>query len=367
MRSSFLYLLLPLLFILSCSSNSASFPPSKKGVQDGDVPLTFYVVTPTFIPFDAVRAVVKGETSKKVEKDNKVNQGFTKTFPLLLPSGKTLFIKLTLLIKPGVEVHTYEPSIQDLLSINRANLFIHIGGESEEWITRLSSSFPLTLSCLKLFDYMQTLSEVDVEKESKDRQEVGIDDKRQEENRVEVDEHVWLSFSNERQIIKIVATVLSDKICNALSLLPSDTAFIASTFNLNAKEYIEKIGELEGKIKEVVSKRRSPLIVASRFPYLYFTTYFNLPYIAAYNGCSEAVDTNIKAVEKIASVVSKGKRSVFYMELTNNSLLSMLESDYKVQGYLLHSLQSITPAEFSREETYISIMEQNFLALDKGL
>lgn len=248
---------------------------------------------------------------------------------------------VTLLLKPGMEVHSYDPTIADMVAIQASDLFIYIGGESDEWVQRILAASNDDLNVLRLWDFVDTTREVDV---SSNKSEVA-----------EFDEHVWLSPSNEVKIINAVYDAIN-------GLIPLKRSL--------ADSYISQIKELEAKIQHVVNvsfidKSRS-LVVADRFPFAYFVNYYKIPYVAAFNGCSSMVEPNIETVSRITDLVKlQNIPIVYYIELSNRAICNVICNECKVDARLLHSMQNVMQQEFDDNETYVSIMTRNMHALEQ--
>lgn len=269
-------------------------------------------------------------------------------------------IKLKLLIKPGTEVHSYDPTPQDLIDIQNADLFTYIGGESDEWIEELlyaNKDYDKQKN-LALIGFVKTLEEFDPsENENKS------ENSENEENEFEADEHIWTSPANEiiivNEILLRLKTIAEKK--QLFSLIP--------VFEKNAQEYIAAIKETDELLQEALNSQREKYIVmADRFPFAYFADYYNLGYSAAFSGCSTAVETSFATIESLVKTVKeKELSSVFYIELGNHKIADILAEETGTKAYCLESVQNVTKDDFINGETWVSLMSRNAETLKNGL
>lgn len=294
---------------------------SKNGSQNK---AAYSIVCANFPCYDAVRAVTRG-----------------------------LSADLHLLVKPGAEVHSYDPSPQDIITLQNADLFVYVGGESDQWVDRILGSEKKKPPVLRLFESVTLLAEADsLEEEAEDHSsdEIFLD---------ESDEHIWTSPANEKAIIMAVKEAVQ-KACPDL-----DKAQIAE----NAANYCEKIQKTDEKIRSVLDKASDPFIVmADRFPLVYFADYYNVEYLAAFSGCSTAVESTPATIAALIDAVGEKKLpAVFYIELGNHKLADVVAESTGTKALLLQSVQNVTKADFDAGETWVSLMERNAKALEEGL
>ena len=185
---------------------------------------------------------------------------------------------VTMLLKPGAESHTYEPSPEDIKKIQDSDMFVYVGGDSDEWVEDVLDSVDKSkVTVFKLMDQVKTVEEVTVEgMEPEDEDEAGGD-----EDEPEMDEHVWTSPKNAAMIVKNMAKTME-------KLDEKNKA----TYEKNADAYVEKINKLDGEYREVVKNgKRKEIIVADRFPFRYFCEEYGLKYYAALTAATTPVFT----------------------------------------------------------------------------
>jgi zinc transport system substrate-binding protein len=186
--------------------------------------------------------------------------------------GDTGSATLTMLLKPGADMHAYEPTPQDIIAIRNADLFVYVGGESDAWVADILDSMPDSdVKAVSLTGMVDTLAEEHVE-----GMEVGEEESGDAGEEEEMDEHVWTAPLN--------AAAMVDAICVELSAL---APAYADSYRANADAYIAKLQALDEAFREVVaSGKRTEVIFGDRFPMRYFTHAYGLTYYAAFPGCS---------------------------------------------------------------------------------
>lgn len=274
---------------------------------------------------------------------------------------------LSLLVKPGAEVHSFDPSPADIISIQKSDLFIFIGGESDEWIQRILNSSDRKGAAeekgvfLKLMDFVSTIDEHHFEDDFDDFNEEKNSERL--ENPHEQDEHIWTSPENELKIL--------DAVCSALCTIAEKKGLsdLPHIFSENKDTYSLLVENVEKATKNVVDFAEEKYIVmADRFPFVYFAEYYGLGYDAAFNGCSTAVESSAATISRLIDSVNKRKLpAVFYIELGNHKIADVIADACGVDAILLQSVQNVTKDDFENGESWVSLMERNALALERGL
>ena len=296
----------------------------------------------------------------------------TTTFPVydaVRAAGKNLIgnqINLKLLVKPGTEVHSFDPSPADIISIQNSDLFIYVGGESDEWVEKIikSSGKDLKSTAVSLMNYVKTVDEpeFDDESEEADHHHEEHED-HDEENEHEADEHIWTSPENEILIMKAV----SEALINAAE--KKSKPELKKQIIENSENYIGQINELIKTTRAILDSKAEPfLLMADRFPFVYFADFYGLNYDAAFSGCSTAVEANTKTISRLIDTVNEKKLpAVFYIELGNHKIADSIAENTGVKTILLQSCQNVTKTDFDNGETWLSLMKNNAEALNAGL
>lgn len=311
-----------------CSKNSAD----KKNNN------TISIVATTFPCYDAVRAVLGDFANSDL-------------------------VELKLLVKPGTEVHSFDPSPADLIAIKKSDLFVFIGGESDSWVYRILDAENSDVKTLKLMDFVNVL-ETEHHHEHEEENHLHNSECNLEAEKInihEIDEHIWTSPKNEIKIVNAVFEKLSS-LCTEKKL-----DHLIEDFDKNTKNYIQRIEKLSEEIQAVVNDSSKFIVVADRFPLVYFAQYFGIEYKAAFSGCSSAIETSTATIsDLIETVKNKNLKAVYYMELGNHKIADTVAESSGVEGLLLQSVQNVTKDDFENGETWISLMERNKKALEQG-
>lgn len=255
--------------------------------------------------------------------------------------------ELTLLLKPGAEAHSYEPTPKEMVSIQSCDLFICNGGESEAWVETLTEDGAINKK-LVMMDCVETVTE-----EEKEGMYI-----RGEEEEDELDEHVWTSPVN--------AAIIVQCICDALCELDPDNA---SYYTANCDAYRAKLYELDGEFRRVVANaEHKVLIFADRFPMRYFTKEYGLDYFAAFPGCSGETEPSAKTVAfLIDKVRDEDLPAVLYMEFSNQKMADVICEDTGCKKLPFCSAHNITARQFEDGVGYLDLMEINLASLKEAL
>lgn len=251
--------------------------------------------------------------------------------------------ELTLLIKPGSEVHSYEPTPKDMIRIQESDLFICNGGESEQWAKTLITPKLNTI-------YMMGC--VDTVEESAD----GIYNA--EDGEPELDEHVWTSPLN--------AIKISEEIYNALCKLDADNA---EAYKTNFTAYKAQLMALDRKFRQVIKNSgKHTLVFADRFPMRYFALEYGLNCYAAFPGCSSETEPSAKTVAYLIDRVREDKiPAVLYMEFSNQKMADVICEDTGCKKLPFYSAHSVSAEQFEQGVSYLDLMRINLNSLKEAL
>ena len=268
--------------------------------------------------------------------------------------------EVVLLLDSGADLHSYSPSVADMVKISSCDLFIYVGGESDEWVKdtekNVTNTEQVRLSLLELLgDRAKEESHVEgMEHEHEEGEE-------HEHDETEYDEHVWLSLKN--------ASVFVNGIAEALGRIDAENA---SRYLSNAAAYCDKLSALDVKYEEAVSEARvKTLLFADRFPFRYLVDDYGLNYYAAFSGCSAASEASFATIIFLAGKVDElGLTAIMKIESSDGSIARTVKNSTaeKNQRILtLDSLQSATKKEYAAGKNYISVMESNLEVLKAAL
>lgn len=251
--------------------------------------------------------------------------------------------ELTLLIKPGSEVHSYEPTPKDMIRIQESDLFICNGGESEQWAKTLITP---ELNTIYMMDCVDTVEE------SAD----GIYNA--EDGEPELDEHVWTSPLN--------AIKISEEICNALCKLDTDNA---EAYKTNFTAYKAQLMALDREFRQVIKNSgKHTLVFADRFPMRYFALEYGLDCYAAFPGCSSETEPSAKTVAYLIDRVREDKiPAVLYMEFSNQKMADVICEDTGCKKLPFYSAHSVSAEQFEQGISYLDLMRINLNSLKEAL
>lgn len=263
--------------------------------------------------------------------------------------------EVTMLLDSGVDLHSYQPTADDIIKISTCDLFIYVGGESDEWVEDALKNAPETLNAINLLDVLG-----DSVKEEEVVEGMEAEDE-EESDEPELDEHVWLSLKN--------AEILVDAIKDELVKIDADNteAYIA-----NASAYCDKLKNLDSQYKSAVENAKiKTVLFADRFPFRYLTDDYGLSYYAAFVGCSAESEASFETIAFLANKTDELKLpAVITLEGTNHKIAETVISTSKnktAQILTMDSMQSVTSDDVKNGANYLSIMEKNLETLKTAI
>lgn len=266
-------------------------------------------------------------------------------------------VDLTLLLDNGVDLHSFQPTADDIIKISGCDLFIYVGGESDSWVEdALKQTANEKLSTVNLMD---ALGDFVKEEEIKEGMESEEEDDGEDE--LEYDEHIWLSLKN----AKILCGVIADKLSEINS---AD----ADVYKSNADIYIDRLNTLDNEYEKAVSESETKtLLFADRFPFRYLADDYSLEYYAAFVGCSAETEASFETIKFLAGKVDElGLTSVLKIDNSDGKIAQTVidSTKNKNQSIIsLNSMQAVTLNDVQNGAKYIDIMEQNLNALKTAL
>lgn len=261
---------------------------------------------------------------------------------------------IKLLLSPGSEPHSYEPSPSDIVAIENCDIFIYNGGESDEWVESVLDSIEnKNMKVMRMMDYVDLLYE-----QNFDHYEHNHEHEEHDEHGEEYDEHIWTSIRN--------AEKLTDAIYDKLSACDFANKEI---YAKNTDIYLSKLQTLDSEISEIVSNaKRKTVVFGDRFPFLYFVTDYSLEYECAFPGCSSETEPSISTVTHMIDFTRNNQVPVvFYLEFSNGKVAKLISEDTGAKTMRFSSCHNVTKDEFADGTSYISLMEQNAKALKEAL
>lgn len=289
--------------------------------------------------------------SPEVQADREGLEIITSSFPLYdfarVIAGDDASVAI--LLPPGAEVHSFEVTPSDIKKISSSDLFLYVGGSSDEWMEDMLGTSDLAgVTSLGLMEVVELLEEE--ESESMVEEE--------DDHHDEYDEHIWLSTSN--------AQIMVDSIAKIMGELDEENR---EEYLKRASEYNLEIAQLERDYQAMVaSSKKKEIIVGDRFPFLYLVKSLGLDYDAAYPGCSANVEENAQAIRGLIDKIREDDIStVFYIEMSRGTIADRIAEETGAKKAMLHSVQNVTKEEMEAGEGYLSLMRKNLLVLEEAL
>lgn len=267
---------------------------------------------------------------------------------------------ITMLLDNGVDLHSYQPTADDIMKISDCDLFIYVGGESDAWVEdALKEAVNKDMKVINLLDVLGSSVKEEEVVEGMEAEEEEEEDGAEEEP--EYDEHVWLSLKNAKVLCKAIADDLAE----------IDTEN-ADTYQENEKAYADKLDELDKKYQKTVdSASQKTLLFGDRFPFRYLVDDYGLSYYAAFVGCSAETEASFETITFLAEKVDKlGLKNIMTIEKSDHKIAKTIIKNTKEKNQsilTLDSMQSTTSDDVKKGATYFSIMENNLNVLQEAL
>ncbi|MDD6040539.1 MAG: metal ABC transporter substrate-binding protein [Clostridia bacterium] len=280
-------------------------------------------------------------------------------------AGSTADVQM--LLPPGSESHSYEPTPQDIIAIQSCDLFIYTGGESDSWIesilASMGSSAPQTFRMSDQVTLLASETTTSMEHshghEHDELWQCSDPEHIHEEGHIhEMDEHVWTSPKNAMRI----TAALKDMLC-----LLNPVA--ESVYNANFAAYQAELARLDSAFEEIVaSGKRDLILFGDRFPLRYFADAYHLRYDAAFPGCSEDSEPSVRTVISLVDTIRREQIPVvFYIEFSSRRTADILAEETGAKPLLFHSCHNVSAGEMQDGATYLSLMWHNTEALKEAL
>ena len=292
--------------------------PKEPETEQGSGSATIRIVATNFPLYDFARAVC-GKGSTPISAD------------------------VTMLLAPGMETHSYEPTPQDIIRIQDCDLFLYIGGESDEWVEEILSSMDQPVHALRLMDFVNLLEE---EGEEED----------------EYDEHIWTSPVNAIKMLEAIR----DEVCEIVNAKQTELGIesyqpIADMYAGYADAYINEIRQLDQDFRDLFAETKNHTVFfGDRFPLLYFVKEYGLSYYAAFPGCYEGSEPS---AADITGLIDEAKalsvNTIYYIELSNHQIADVIADSTGASTAMIHSCHNVSQEDFNSGATYLDLMRGN--------
>ncbi len=279
-------------------------------------------------------------------------------------------VNITMLIDSGTDLHSYQPTADDIVKVATCDLFIYVGGESDKWVDDVLKT--ANNPDMIVIDLVEVLGDKVKEEEVKEGMEADHDEDEEhedehehehhhDEEEPEFDEHVWLSLKN--------AVELTEYIAEKIKALDPDKA---DDYAANTAAYVEKLNALDANYAAAVAAGSvRTLLFGDRFPFRYLVDDYGLDYFAAFVGCSAETEASFETVVFLSNKVDElGLKAIMQIESANGKIAETIkkQTQTKDQTVLtLDSMQSVTAKDVKNGTTYLCVMERNLEVLKEAL
>ena len=308
-------------------------------------------VLTTFFIIIGIIFVVLGNTNNNTQTTEQITV-VTSLFPqydFVKQIGKEK-VNVQILLPPGAESHTYEPTPKDIVNINDADMFIFTSDVMEPWADKIANSIDsdtVILQAAKNID----LIEMEHHHEGENEQE-------KEHEAHKYDSHVWL---NPQYAIKMVENI-TEELCK---ISPENAEY----FRDNAKAYIEELKKLDEEIEgTIANSKRNKLVFGGEFAYIYFIERYGLEHATAYDGCGEGAEPSVAKIKHIVDTI-KGEQIpvIFYQELSTGKIANMIADETNAKALVFHTVHNVASEDLENGVTYIALMKDNLENIKQAL
>lgn len=268
---------------------------------------------------------------------------------------------VALLVPPGSEAHSFEPTPQDIIRIENCDLLLCNGGESEAWLEELLEGRENDIPTLTMMDCVETLEEETKEGMqgvSHDHEHEEHEEHEGHEHEEEYDEHVWTSPVN----AELIVSALCERLCE---IDPENSSF----YRENGMSYVSALQELDAAFRKTVENGKfDTLIFADRFPVRYFVEEYSLDYYAAFPGCADDTEPSAKTVAfLIDKVRDEDIPAVMFIEFSNEKMADVICEDTGCEKLLFHSCHNVSAQQLKEGVSYLELMWGNVESLKEAL
>lgn len=270
--------------------------------------------------------------------------------------------EITMLLDNGVDLHSYQPTADDIVKISDCDLFIYVGGESDEWVEdALRNAANGNMKVINLLEVLGDSVKTEEIVEGMQEEEHEHEDAEEHEHEEEADEHVWLSLKNAKMLVRVISKALQE-------LDPDNKDIYAA----NADAYVKKLSALDAEYQTAVDAASNKTILfGDRFPFRYLVDDYGLRYYAAFVGCSAETEAGFETISFLAKRVDELKLPcVLTIEGAQHKIAETIvrNTTAKNQRVLtMDSMQSTTSKDVKNGTTYLSVMEKNLSVLKEAL
>lgn len=264
-------------------------------------------------------------------------------------------VEVTLLLQPGVESHSYDPSPSDLVKMKQSDMIVYMGQYMETWAESLLKTMDQDT---KILDLSEGFELKKVEDEHEEEGDEDGDEEEEEGHSHVYDPHLWTNPAYAAKMVETIAAAMTE-------LDPENGEY----YQANAEKYAGQIQALDEEIRRTVAESEvHTLYFAGKFAMYYFAEAYGLDYLSAFDSCSSETEPSAKLIAKIVDgIKAEGAKVVYYEELSNHKAADTICQETGAKALLLHSCHNVSKEEMQSGATYLSLMQQNLLNLREGL
>lgn len=279
--------------------------------------------------------------------------------------GDNKNVEISFLIDKGVDLHSYQASAADIAKITDSDLFVYVGGDSDDWAEDIIKENP-NLNYINMVDSIgeAALAEElvegmqDEEEHDNESEEHANEEGEHEEGEEEIDEHVWLSIKNAETIVSAIEAKLAE-------IDPDNKA----EYEKNANDYLAKLDELDKEYKDTLSSiQNKTIIVGDRFPFRYLVSEYGIKYYAAFKGCDAGSEASFETVKFLANKMDElNMTDIFIIDGSKGDLAKTIVDNTKDKNAKVLVLDSMQSTKSSDNASYLDIMKKNLEVLKEVL
>lgn len=260
-------------------------------------------------------------------------------------------VEIKMLLRPGGEAHTYDPTPADMMATEDCDLFIYVGGEGEAWAEKIISSSKLDKS--RLISLIDVSNKLEAEHYHRDE-----DEEEHKEHAGEYDEHVWTSPEN--------AILISRAICERLSEIDRDNAEL---YKKNTEEYINQLTAISDEFRTLSDEAEiKTLVFADRFPFLHLVREYGLYYVSPFSGCSAQAEASTSDIISLIEYVKENNvEYIFTVDFSNEKIAHTVSSETGAEILRMHSCHTVSAEDMEAGVTYIDLQKRNLTAMKEAL
>lgn len=265
-------------------------------------------------------------------------------------------VEVSLLLTPGTETHTYEPTPQDIINVNKADIYIYTGKYMEPWSDKIANSIT---SDTEVLDASKNINLINEEQFEEEHNTTDINEEEHDNSHHhEYDPHIWLNPQNAIGMVKNI----EKELC---SIDPQNKEY----YQKNAENYIKQLTNLDNEIETTIKEsKKNKIAFGGTFAYAYFIQRYNLQYVSAYDSCGENSEPSVTKVKEVIDYMKENDINViFYQELSAGKIADTISKETGATKLVFHTIHNASQEEINNGETYISLMQKNLQNLKQAL